>query len=227
MSITDRVKRLLWSGSGGYCQNPNCRNFFFTFFESGEITSIEELAHVIAQSNGGPRGQNQLPLAQRDEYENIILLCPNCHSLVDKNPNQFPEGLLLDWKLKHERIIKEAFVVPTYTDRRSLSIKIHKLLRKNRQIYLTYGPNSGHIDNPLTDAASVWNRYIHSDILPNNRKIVNLLSVNEHLLNPDEKDILDKFIIHQEAFEFNHVSGDKTSVAPLFPVEMNQIVLES
>ena len=187
MAISDRVKRLLLSRSGGYCQNPNCRNNFFTFFKSGEISSIEELAHIIAQRDEGPRGQNPLPLAQRDEYENIILLCPNCHSLIDKNPRQYPDGLLLDWKLKHEKIIQEAFVVPVYSDRKSLSLEIHKLLRRNRQIYLSYGPNSEHVGNPLTDAAIVWHRYIHSDVLPNNRRIAGLLIVNEHLLNSDEK----------------------------------------
>jgi len=139
MPITDRVKRLLWSRSGGYCQNPNCRNVFFTFFERGEITSIEELAHIIAQRIDGPRGQNTLPLTQRDEYENIILLCSNCHSLVDKNPQQFPEELLLDWKSQHVKIIKEAFVVPVYADRNSLSVEIHKLLRRNRRIFHSYG----------------------------------------------------------------------------------------
>lgn len=226
MSITDRVKRILWSRSGGYCQNPNCRSDFFIFFEQGEITSLEELAHIIAESNNGPRGQNPLPLAQRNEYENIILLCPSCHTLVDKNPLQFSKELLLDWKSKHEKIIKEAFVVPIYSDRKSLSVEIHKLLRRNRQIYLSYGPNSGHIANPLTDAATAWNRYILSDILPNNRKIVNMLSINEQLLSSYEKNVLDKFVIHQEAFEYNHVSGDKNSVAPLFPEEMNQIMLE-
>lgn len=226
MPISDRVKRLLWSRSGGYCQNPNCRDDFFTYFENGEITSIEELAHVIAQSNEGPRGSNPLPLAQRDEYNNIILLCPKCHSLIDKNPIQFPEEMLIDWKLKHVQILQQAFVVPVYSDRKILSVEIHKLLRRNHQIYLSYGPNSEHIDNPLTDAATVWNRYIHSDVLPNNRKIANLLLVNEHLLSSAEKTVLDKFIIHQEAFEFNHVSGDKTSVAPLFPAEINQILIE-
>ncbi|MEJ2700336.1 MAG: HNH endonuclease signature motif containing protein, partial [Desulfuromonadales bacterium] len=131
MPINERVKRLLWSRSGGYCQNPGCQSDFFTFFENGEISSIEELAHMVARSSDGPRGQGAIPIGQRDEYENIILLCPSCHSLVDKNPTQFPEALLLQWKAVHEQKIKDVFVAPVFTSRGSLAARIHELLREN------------------------------------------------------------------------------------------------
>jgi len=226
MAISYRVKRLLWSRSGGFCQNLSCRNDFFAFFEDGTISSIEELAHIIARSDKGPRGTDQMELTLRDEYDNIILLCPNCHSLIDKNPSQFSVGLLRNWKSDHESTIKDAFVVPVFKNRKALSNEVHGLLRRNKQIFMEYGPHSKHSGSLLTDASEVWIRYIHSTILPNNRQIVKLLSGNEHLLNDHEKSVLQDFIIHQEAFEYNHISGDKTTSAPTFPREIQDILKE-
>lgn len=220
MAISDRVKRLLWSRSGGFCQNPNCQKDFFLCFKDGSISSIEELAHIIARSNRGPRANWRKEEELRDEYDNIILFCPNCHSLIDKNPSQFPVDILKRWKSDHETIIKDAFVVPTFEYRKSLANRVHSLLNRNKQIFKEYGPHSKNSDSLLTDASDTWIRYIHSTILPNNRKIGKLLLRNEHLLNDHEKSVLQEFIIHQEAFEYNHISGDKTASAPTFPTEM-------
>src|SRR6266545_2205873 len=37
-------------------------------------------AYIVAPEPSGPRGGDPLPLDQREDYENYILLCPNCHS---------------------------------------------------------------------------------------------------------------------------------------------------
>lgn len=224
MAISDRTKRLLWSSSAGYCQNPGCHNYFFVFFKDGSISSLEELAHVIGRHEKGPRGISYLDTTERDAYENIILLCPTCHTLIDKNPLQFSVEMLHDWKQQHEEAIKRTFVVPIYQDREALAKAVHNLLRKNKVIFMQYGPHSSNVTNPLADEVEVWIRYVISDIIPNNHKIADLLNENEHLLSDDEKDVFDKFILHQQAFEYNHISGDKTSAAPLFPEEMNKIL---
>lgn len=226
MAISERVKRLLWARSGGFCQNPSCHKELFKFFSDGTITSIEELAHIIARSNKGPRSKKGINARLKDDYENIILLCPNCHTLIDKNPDQYPVEILKEWKKNHEQSIKSLFSVPVYQNRSSLRKEINKILLENKEIFQTYGPHSVHSNCLLADAEKVWNRYIYSKILPNNRKIVDLLSKNIHLLTEEEKLIFEKFKIHQEAFEYNHVSGNKNSSAPLFPSEMENILKE-
>ncbi len=226
MAISERTKRLLWSRSGGYCQNPACQKDFFVFFENGQVASLEELAHIIAQSDHGPRGESNISAGGRDEYANIILLCPNCHALIDKSPQQFPVDLLHSWKQQHEEAIRQVFVVPVFEERRALAQTVHKLLRANRSIFRQYGPHSPHASDPLSDAADVWRRYVLSTIIPNNRKIASLLVANEHRLSDYEKDILDSFVLHQATFAYNHVSGDKTAAAPLFPQEMNSMLMD-
>ena len=44
---------------------------------------------------------------QRTAIENGIRLSANCHTMVDKNCGRdFPNELLLEWKRKHEEIIR-------------------------------------------------------------------------------------------------------------------------
>jgi hypothetical protein len=195
-------------------------------FEDGTISSLDELAHIIAESDKGPRGKSKLPSTQRDEYENIILLCPTCHTIIDKNPAQYPPDTLTQWKKQHEEKINKLFSTPKYPDRVSLSIELHKLLQINNAVFREYGPHSSNAVHPLTDATKMWRKHIMQDILPNNRKIWAILDYNRELLMPQEIEIACKFKLHYEAFEYNQISGDKISSAPLFPQEMNSILKE-
>ena len=224
MAISNIAKRLLWARSGGYCQNPGCKRDFFVFFQDGKVSNIEELAHMIGHSEKGPRGKHKCSEAEKDQYNNIILLCPTCHELVDKNPMQFPVAMLYDWKNRHEEAIRNVFVVPVFKDRQDLAKSVHGLLRNNRTIFQQYGPHSSYATDPLSDAANVWKRHVLLDIIPNNRKIVNLLNANEHLLSEAEHEVFGAFVMHQQEFEYNHISGDKTASAPLFPEQMNNFL---
>ena len=107
MSISEKTKRLLLVRSGGFCANPHCHSDLFPFFESGEITNIEELAHIIGQSEDGPRGENDLPSNERDEFHNIIILCPNCHTIIDKNSHLYPIETIKEWKKNHQSSIED------------------------------------------------------------------------------------------------------------------------
>ena len=223
MAISERVRRLLLSRSGGYCMNPTCNFDLFVHFNSGAVSSVEELAHVIAERNAGPRGDSSLPANQRDEYDNIIVLCPTCHRLVDKNVGQFPVELLRQWKQEHEETIERCFRVPRFASRIELAREVRDILRKNRIIFETYGPFSAAMNEPLTDAAVAWQRAVRSDVIPNNRLIYEVMYANRELLSASDLQTLERFKLHRDAFEYNHLSGDKIANAPVFPREMERL----
>jgi len=226
LGISQQVRRRLWSSSGGFCQNPSCRAELFRFFDSGKATSIEELAHVIAQKLSGARGQSELPASQRDEFENLILLCPTCHTLIDKNADEYPEQLILRWKEEHQERIRNALLSPVFSSRVELHSKIQEPLALNREIFRTYGPHSAAAKHPFSDAADMWSRLAVSDIIPNNRRIIALLRANNHLLRDSERKVVQEYVVHAEAFEYNHLSGDKSSAAPLFPDAVSRLLEE-
>jgi hypothetical protein len=142
MAISERVRRLLLARSGGYCMRPECRRDLFAMFECGDITSVEELAHIVGEKVQGPRGDRALPLNRRDEYHNILVLCPCCHTLIDKHPKQFPNEMLLVWKANHEAEIAKCFGASRFQNRAELNAAISALLIENRVTFETYGPFS-------------------------------------------------------------------------------------
>jgi hypothetical protein len=225
MSITEKTKRLLLSKSGGFCANPGCHEDLFQFFNSGKISSIEELAHIIGQSEKGPRGKDvKTSLSNRDEYNNIIILCPNCHSKIDKSPDEYPEQRLKDWKSKHEEKINDAFHIKELENKNELKNTIDKISVENKSIFDTYGPNSEESKrNPYSDYAKVWKEKALTKILPNNRKIVNTINANYKLLLDKDKEIFERYKRHVEDFEYNNLSDDKIGNPQTFPDDFHNI----
>jgi hypothetical protein len=222
VALSAETKRALWASSAGHCQNPGCRADLIRLFENGDVTNLDELAHIVAKRKDGPRG-TEIVAESRDAFENVIVLCPTCHTLVDKNPDKYPTHLLLEWKAEHIAIVRGALVSVCKT-RQQLSERVHRILRRNKALFDQYGPRSDAAKNPMSDAASAWQRLMLSDILPNNRELLMLLRRNDELLERNERELMERFRIHAEALEYNHISGDKNSSAPMFPQEINKIL---
>lgn len=88
---------------------PTCRIELFRI-EPGysPIWNIGEMGHVAASSDGGPRGDCELEPQDRDKYENLILLCRNCHGTIDGAKELYPVERLLQIKADHEAWIRTA-----------------------------------------------------------------------------------------------------------------------
>nr|WP_190277844.1 HNH endonuclease [Colwellia psychrerythraea] len=69
---------------------------------------IGEMAHIIAKSNQGPRGDTNLE--NLNTYQNLILLCANDHTAVDKNTEYYTVDRLLSIKEEHENKVSSTFV---------------------------------------------------------------------------------------------------------------------
>jgi hypothetical protein len=204
--------------------NPGCNDYLFREFEDGHVTSIEEQAHIIARNEGGPRGTSDLQPEVRDEYENVILLCRSCHGMIDKAPDHFPVDLLHEWKRNHAGAIQSLFRVEAYADRASLEPVVHRLLRENHALFEQYGPQSNNRRSPLSDAGKAWTKAVRETIIPNNQKVSELLKRNHDLLDDEEAEVLQRFILHKDGLAYNHLSGDKNAAVPMFPEGMSTIL---
>lgn len=100
---------LLWVRAGGHCSRPACQNDLIVDASgSDRVEHLGEMAHRIARSDSGPRGDPDLPPEERDNYENLILLCPTCHALIDKQPDTYDLERLTQWKEQHEATVKRS-----------------------------------------------------------------------------------------------------------------------
>lgn len=93
MSINQIDLKKLFSLSAGQC-NICKRNVI-----EDEVV-IGEMAHIIAKSPTGPRGD--INRVQDNSYDNLILLCSIDHKKVDSRPSNFPTEYLKSIKEQHE-----------------------------------------------------------------------------------------------------------------------------
>lgn len=219
----DYTKLRLFADSGGFCQNPTCLRTLFVDI-GNEHLHIGEMAHICAASDGGPRSQTSMSEAERGAYENLALLCPSCHTIIDKAPKVYPDTLIQGWKAKHKERIAAAFGAIKHTDRKLVRDSIEPLLEQNRAIFETYGPDQDYRFNPESDLAAVWRRKMLSHILPNNRKILAILDANRTHLTADEQRILELFRQHVDDLEARHIGTGIGAVGARFPEGMNTLL---
>jgi hypothetical protein len=154
----------------------------------------------------------------------LVLLCPTHHRTIDKAPAEsYPPDLLREWKRDHERRVRDSLAAEKSLTRSELFALIRRLLSENRQVWLTYGPESEVAKrNPLSNLAEVWKLRKVTTIVPNNRKIINIVRANGHLMTSAEYDIACRFIEHAEGFEQSCYR--RREGVPRFPSEFEAMV---
>jgi hypothetical protein len=68
-------------------------------------TILGEAAHITAASSKGPRRDHSITSVQRKHILNGIWLCPNCATLIDKNPDRYSIEYLKNLKKEAEDVI--------------------------------------------------------------------------------------------------------------------------
>jgi len=108
VAIPLREQRILLQKSGNRCAFPRCQRVLTAEASLPDRPAVlGEIAHIVAESPDGPRGASPLPAAERNRYENLILLCNQHHQLVDSQPQTYIVERLLAMKEDHERWVKK------------------------------------------------------------------------------------------------------------------------
>ncbi len=217
MAIGLSDAKILWGRAGGRCSNPDCRADVTKTLQDKSI-HYGEMAHVIANAAAGPRGDGE---GGNDTYENLILLCSNCHTLVDKAPESYSRDTLLAWKKDREDEVIQAGTDRKFSTLPELKFEVGVLLAENKEIFTQLGPKSQVADDdPGSSAVTIWEARKMDTILPNNRRIINLIGGNLSLASKEDIVAFLKFKSHARAFEEHQY--DKKEFYPLFPVNFEE-----
>lgn len=215
MAISDADYKLLWGRAAGICSNPACDEDLTVMLE-GKGFNVGEMAHIIAHSEGGPRGHSG---GGDDTYANLILLCPTCHRKIDKAPEgEYPADMLLKWKDDHETNIRSKGKAIKFDNVDDLKKAVSRKLSENKYLWATLGPRSevAEID-PGSNLATIWELRKLDTIVPNNNWIINCIESNQNILSQRQFDAFVKFKTHARAFERNQYG--RLDTYPLFPAE--------
>lgn len=99
MRLSQQTTNTVWGRSGGRCYLD--RRQELSRSDSGTLP-IGEVAHIVGEKITGPRGDADMPLEQRSSVANLLLLCPNHHTEIDKHPDIWTTERLKQIKCEHE-----------------------------------------------------------------------------------------------------------------------------
>ena len=103
--------KILFALSGNKCAYPECENTVIEpSTEKSDAIVFARICHIYAISVNGPRGKIGLTSAELNSPDNLILLCPNHHTVVDGQHETYPAKMLKEWKRQHEaKMIEKRF----------------------------------------------------------------------------------------------------------------------
>lgn len=132
------------------------------------------MAHICGDKPGANRHDAGQTVAERDDYQNLILLCPTHHRLIDRKENEatYTVKVLLAMKADHEaRVLARLDEEPMKT-KADIARAILPPLEVNKQSWAQYGPLSeiARSQPHNEEAHAMWVDERLSVIVPNNRK---------------------------------------------------------
>lgn len=223
-AIPAATRLRLFAAASGHCQRPECLEALFPV-ELGGDKHIAEMAHVIPHGDAGPRYENR-PAGgfDADSFDNLLLLCPTCHTKVDKDPEAYPRQLLLDWKETHLANLALKQGIRAYDERGQVREAVATVLAENRAIWERYAPVDGaeFEYDPESEDAQAWNQRMRSVMLPNHYRIQAIVEANLGLASDGERRTFAEYQEHVRGLSERHVCG-VAGRASRFPSAMEGI----
>ncbi|OIQ51122.1 hypothetical protein BerOc1_03067 [Pseudodesulfovibrio hydrargyri] len=88
----------LYAMSGNECAMPACDTKLFS--KAGVF--LGEICHINAKNRNGSRFDPNQSDEERNGYDNLLILCPNCHTIIDSREDWYPAEALREIKKIHE-----------------------------------------------------------------------------------------------------------------------------
>lgn len=168
-SIPDRIIRELWTRSAGRCEFEGCNKPLWRDIHTQRSFNHAFIAHIIAAEVGGARGDSILSEQLCQDYDNLMLLCGDCHARVDNllTRDDYSVERLQQMKQGHE-------------DRIELLTSIQE---DKASDVLLFGANIGQHNSPLS--FSECSRSITPAFYPANASPI-VLSLSNSSIRDDE-----------------------------------------
>ena len=116
MGISQSSMKILWAKSGSRC--AMCDNLVVER-QTDTLIPVGEMAHIKGHKPDSARYDDSQSDIERHSYNNLILLCPTCHTIIDKSAAEYSVDYLHEIKSLHEERIERAIKksLPTITFR--------------------------------------------------------------------------------------------------------------
>lgn len=96
MPISEKTYKIIWGQFSGRC--CLCKREVIHVTEGGVTSLTGEVAHIVGESEDAARGRATLSLKERNDPDNLMLLCREHHKIVDDDPTTYTVEDLHDKK---------------------------------------------------------------------------------------------------------------------------------
>ncbi|MGG4145117.1 SAVED domain-containing protein [Paenibacillus algorifonticola] len=133
--VPQPIRHMLWGKAAGRCQYRGCNELLHIDPHTKKLMNRSYIAHIIADSPQGPRGDEVLSPQLAKDITNLMLLCDTHHRLIDvRDVVGHSVNLLRDMKKEHE-----------------LRIELVSQIQEDRQSQIVlYGSNIGDHSSPIS-----------------------------------------------------------------------------
>lgn len=129
-SIPIATTKILYANSAGLC--CICQTSVVIETKNNGLQQIGEMAHISGENKGSARYDAMMTDEQRVSYDNLMLLCPNCHTTIDNAPESYSVESLKGYKQKHETYIKaQLFISAQNTSFAELEVLLNYVAANN------------------------------------------------------------------------------------------------
>lgn len=206
MAITQKSTKILWAAAAGRCSFPECwEKLCASNAGAAAPFTLGEMAHICGDRPGSNRHNPSQSEVDRDDYRNLVLMCPTHHRLIDRkeNENLYTVDALQEMKFSHERKVLLRLDVDIRPSVEEVACDVLVLLAENREAWARYGPGSevARKEPHNESVRAVWISERLSTIVPNNRKILEALVPNRNLFALANQQAISAFLIHARSYE--------------------------
>ena len=147
----------LWAKAAGRCEYDGCNKLLYKDDLTSEDINRGFVAHIIAASPDGPRGDEVLSAQLKDDIGNVMLMCHDHHRLIDhEQVAEHTVDRLRAMKKKHEDRVRE----------------VTEIAAAKISVPVVYGTNIGK------EAVSISRRYLAQAMLPDNYPTENIVTIS-------------------------------------------------
>jgi hypothetical protein len=120
--IKDTTRLILYVRAGGRCEFDGCNEYLLRHPLTQDEGNFGQMAHIVAFKPEGPRGKSGLRPDYINDADNLMLLCSQCHKLIDERPQEYTRETLEKYKRDHEQRIFT--LTATKADRKTTIVQL-------------------------------------------------------------------------------------------------------
>ncbi|MEF9385204.1 HNH endonuclease [Ralstonia solanacearum species complex bacterium KE056] len=110
MPISEKSYKIIWGQFSARC--CLCRKDVIHETEGGTKSLVGEVAHIVGEREDAARGRSPLSAEERNDTDNLMLLCREHHKIIDDAPGEYNFDLLHQKKREHLEWIEKSLGKP-------------------------------------------------------------------------------------------------------------------